>query len=327
MDWLAFKHAFLSHLPVAVGLLLPLALLAAQRPGRGIRAWWTVARYLGWAGLVGLVAALATGYIQMRHLGLLPPHRLLPSLAPSAWGPLTWHLGLALAAFLVGAAALWAMTRPRKEYQSLGLLSLGLGLVWSVLLVMAGDSGHSLAHAKAPALSAPQAALPAAAAAAAAVAPVPVRPPTGPVTPEPSVLARALDFAALEPLHPDPVKSVAHGGRWVRSWANAEAASAYRVGAPLPQGSLVVLSSVEDRWGRPGPEVGPLYVLEMKASGPALSFYWARIPEVRRKDFDGEARAWWPSGHPRLEGCLTCHPNGMVDIARRSRWRPARNAG
>ena len=323
MDWLAFKHAFLSHLPVAIGLLLPLALVAAQRPGRGIRAWWTVARYLGWAGVVGLLAALATGYLQMRHLGLLPPHRLLPSLAPAAWGPLTWHLSLALLGFLMGVAALWAMTRPRKEYQSLGLLSLLLGLLWSVLLVMAGDSGHSLAHAKARLVPPPQAALPA------VVAPVPVavRPPTAPAASEASVLARALDYAALEPLHPDPVKSVAHGGRWVRSWVSAEAAGAYRVGAPLPTGAFVVLSSVEDRWGRPGPEVGPLYVLEMKASGPALSFYWARIPEVRRKDYDGEARAWWPSGHPRLESCLSCHANGMVDIARRSRWRPARNAG
>ena len=324
MDWLAFKHAFLSHLPVAIGLLLPLALVAAQRPGRGIRAWWTVARYLGWAGVVGLLASLATGYIQMRHLGLLPPHRLLPSLAPAAWGPLSWHLSLALLGLLIGVAALWAMTRPRKEYQSLGLLSLLLGLLWSVILVMAGDSGHSLAHAKARVVSSPQAAPPA------VVAPVPVavRPPTAPAAPEASVLARALDFAALEPLHPDPVKSVAHGGRWVRSWVNAEAAGAYRVGAPLPTGAFVVLSSVEDRWGRPGPEVGPLYILEMKASGPALSFYWARIPEARRKDFEGEARAWWPSGHPRLESCLSCHAGGgMADPARRSRWRPARSAG
>lgn len=322
MDWLAFKHAFLSHLPVAVGLLLPWALVAAQRPGRGIRAWWTVARYLGWTGLAGLLASLTTGYIQLRHLGLLPPNRLLPSLAPSAWGPLSWHLTLALASFLVGAIALWAMTRPRKDYQSLGLLSLGLGLLWSGLLVMAGDAGHSLAHAKAPVLPAAAVALPA------AQVPVPVRTPAGPVVSEASVLARALDFAALEPLHPDPVKSAAHGGRWVRSWANAEAAGAYRVGAPLPPGAFLVLSSVEDRWGRPGPEVGPLYVLEMKATGPALSFYWARIPEARRKDFDGEARAWWPSGHPRLETCFSCHAGGgMADPARRSRWRPARNAG
>ena len=322
MDWLANKHAFFSHLPVAVGLLLPLALVAAQRPGRGIRPWWTVVRYVGLMGLLVLLAALATGYLQMRHLGLLPPHRFLPSLAPGTWSPLSWHFALAVACFLVGAVALWAMNRPRKDYQSLGLLSLALGLVWCALLVLAGDSGHSLAHAKDRVLPAPVASLPAAA------APVPVRPPAGPIPPEVPVLSRALDHAALEPIHPDPVKSVAHGGRWVRAWANAEAAGAYRVGAPLPQGAFVVLSSMEDRWGRPGPEVGPLYVLEMKASGPALSFYWARIPEARRKDFEGEARAWWPSGHPRLESCLSCHPgNGMADPARRSRWRPARNAG
>lgn len=324
MDWLAFKHAFLSHLPVAVGLLLPWALVAAQRPGRGIRPWWTVARYLGWTGLLGLLGSLTTGYLQLRHLGLLPPHRLLPSLAPSAWSPLSWHLSVVLAGLLVGAAALWAMTRPRKDHQSLGLLSLVLGLAWCALLVVAGDSGHSLAHPKGLLPVAPLPAKPAAS----GPLPPPVPVPSRTAAPEPAVLSRALDFAALEPLHPDPVKSVAHGGRWVRSWVNAEAAGAYRVGAPLPMGAFVVMSSMEDRWGRPGPEVGPLYILELKASGPALSFYWARIPEARRKDFEGEARAWWPSGHPRLETCLSCHAGGgMADPARRSRGRPARNAG
>ena len=67
MDWIALKHALLSHLPVATGLLLPIALMASQRPGRGIRPWWTVARYLGWAGIIGTFAAVVSGKSSVRN--------------------------------------------------------------------------------------------------------------------------------------------------------------------------------------------------------------------------------------------------------------------
>ena len=78
MEWFALQHALLSHLPVATGLLLPWALLAAQRRGRGIRSWWTVARYLGWAGILGTVGAFLSGFASGRLSALIPPHRLLP---------------------------------------------------------------------------------------------------------------------------------------------------------------------------------------------------------------------------------------------------------
>jgi hypothetical protein len=132
---------------------------------------------------------------------------------------------------------------------------------------------------------------------------------------------RALDHASLEPIHLQPVKSPAHGGRWIRVWANPEAATAYRSGQPLPSGSFVVLSTVEDRWGRPGAEIGPLYALEMKASGPSLTFYWPRLPMERRQEFGGDSRAYWRGNDPHLNGCRACHAGGMADPAQRSRWR------
>jgi hypothetical protein len=142
--------------------------------------------------------------------------------------------------------------------------------------------------------------------------------------PESVLPVRALDYASLESIHPDPVKSLAHGGRWIRAWASPEAAAAYRTGQALPQGALVVLSSAEERWGRPGPEVGPIYALEMKASGPELTFYWSRIPMARRPEFGGDSRAYWRGNDTHLEACRACHAAGMADPAQRSHWRPKR---
>lgn len=313
MDWIALKHALLSHLPVATGLLLPWALLASQRAGRGIRPWWTVARYLGWVGLLGLVAVLASGLAAGRLHGLISAGHLIPrpAMGPGPDALLFRHALSAAVAALFAVPAIWAMNRARKDHQSLGLLALMLGLGWSAALLMAGHSGYALAH--------PNRVLP---------APVPlvkaVEPPPPPVDPEAQAPLRALDYAALEPLHAEPVKSPAHGGRWIRAWANPAAAVAYRAGQPLPAGSMVVLSSLEDRWGRPGTEAGPLYALDMTGDGPSLTFYWPRVPLDRRRDTGGEARAYWRGADAHLEACRACHAGGMAEPAQRSRWRVPR---
>lgn len=326
MDWIALKHALLSHLPVAAGLLLPWPLIAAQRPGRGIRPWWTVSRYLGWTGLLGTLGAFASGFASGRFLGLIPAHRLLP-LPASGASPealLYRHAAYAAGSLLLGIAAVWAMNRGRKDHQSLGFLTLVLGLGWSALLLLAGEGGYRLAHGHAPA--------PVLAPAVEVKPPTPAAPvnsapsslPPAEADPESKAPVRALDYASLEPIQPDAVKSPAHGGRWIRTWVSPEAAAAYRAGQPLPQGALVVLSSVEDRWGRPGPDAGPLYALEMKAAGPALTFYWARIPMERRKEFGGESKAYWRGGDSHLESCRSCHGAGMAEASQRSRWRAKR---
>jgi hypothetical protein len=315
MDWIALKHALLSHLPVATGLLLPVALLAAQRPGRGIRPWWTVSRFLGWAGLLGILGAYVSGLASGRFLGFIPAHRLLPQ---PAWGPgadalLFRHALLGGVSLLVAVGALWAMNRPRKDHQSIGFLALLLGLIWSAALLLAGESGYRLAHGLRV--------RPGGQAVAPAVAPAPIQAPQAEPDPESKAPVRALDHATLEPIHLESVKSPAHGGRWIRAWASPDAAAAYRSGQPLPLGAFVVLSTVEDRWGRPGLEAGPLYALEMKAAGPSLTFYWPRVPMERRREFGGDSRAYWRGNDVHLNACRTCHATGMADPAQRSRWR------
>ena len=118
MEWIALQHALLSHLPVATGLLLPWALLASQRPGRGIRPWWTVARYLGWAGILGTLGAFLSGFAKGRVSALPPVQHLLTALFSGSSGAdvlLFRHLVLGVASLLVGIAALWAMNRHRKD--------------------------------------------------------------------------------------------------------------------------------------------------------------------------------------------------------------------
>jgi hypothetical protein len=315
MEWMALKHALLSHLPVATGLLLPWALFASQRAGRGIRPWWTVCRYLGWVGLLGLIAALISGPAAGRLHGLIPAARIfpLPASGHGADALLFRHAVIATGAALFAVPALWAMNRARKDHQSLGLLALLLGLVWSALLLATGYSGYSLAHPARPASILP------------ALVKT-IEAPAPPVDPEAQAPLRALDYAALEALHAEPVKSPAHGGRWIRAWANPVAASAYRAGRALPPGALVVLSSLEDRWGRPGTEAGPLYALEMKGESPALTFYWPQVPVDRRQETGGETRAYWRGQDAHLEACRTCHAGGMADPAQRSRWRVPRKA-
>src|ERR1035438_5979168 len=111
MEWIALQHALLSHLTVATGLLLPWALLAAQRRGRGTRPWWTGGRELGRAGLLGTLGAFLSGFASGRHSALIPPHRLLPvSFFGSGLEVLLFrHALLGGVSLLVGAAALWAM--------------------------------------------------------------------------------------------------------------------------------------------------------------------------------------------------------------------------
>jgi hypothetical protein len=314
MDWIALKHALLSHLPVATGLLLPWALLASQRRGRGIRPWWMVCRYLGWWGLLGIIGAVVSGFAAARHLELIPAHRLLPMPA-TGQGPealLFRHALLAGGAVLLTAGAVWSMNRARKDHESLGLLALALGLAWSALLLLAGESGFRLAHHVRVQVAAPLS-LPAAAV---------VRPVAQDL--EAAAPLRALDYAALEAIQAEPVKSPAHGGRWIRAWASPEAAAAYRAGQTLPQGALVVLSSLEDRWGRPGPDAGPLYALEMKPAGPAFTFYWPRVPLELRRHYGGDSRVYWRGGDAHLDTCRTCHAAGMANPAQRSRWRAKR---
>jgi hypothetical protein len=81
------------------------------------------------------------------------------------------------------------------------------------------------------------------------------------------------------------------------------------------------MSTMEDRWGRPGHDQGPLYALEMKPGGkPSFTFYWARVPEARRNETRGLDRAYWRGDDENLKDCLACHAGGIAPLKDRSKW-------
>ncbi len=81
------------------------------------------------------------------------------------------------------------------------------------------------------------------------------------------------------------------------------------------------MSTLEDRWGRPGFEQGPLYALETGADGkPRLTFYWPQVPEARRTETQGAASAYWRGDDARLASCASCHAEGAAPRKDRSVW-------
>lgn len=321
LDWIALKHPFLIHVPVAAGLLLPFALLAAQRPGRGIKPWWTVCRYLAWTAILGCLLGALSGYLWARQLGMIQPGAYLVQVLPgnALQELMRRHQLFALTALPWGLLTLLSLYRRRQEHQGLGLLPFFLGSLWCVSLLGAGYYGGLMTHPPRPAAPlADDATKP----------PPPLEPgmvARAQADPEEDAPTRALDYLSLEPMHADPVKSPQHGGRWIRVWATPSASEAYQEGRPIPPGSYVVMSSHEDRFGRPSPEAGPLYMIEMGADKkPSLTFYWPRVPEAKRTEANGQSRAYWRGEDPNLKGCLFCHANGTEEKDQRSTlaWRP-----
>ena len=315
LEYLALKHPILVHLPVAVALLLPLALLAAQRPGRGIKPWWVTCRYLVWAGLLGITFAMVSGLLWARHLSLIPPGKYL---APHLLKPTTeqwlqvaiWkHQMAALTSAVLGVLTLLAVYRRRLEHQGLGFLSLFFGLLWSGALLTAGFYGGKMTHPASSSTLSPG--TPTAA--------------VEPADPEADAPLRALDYESLEPIQTEPVRSTTHGNRWIRVWVTASGSDAYREGKPLPAGAYAVMTSLEDRWGRPSFESGPLYMLETLADGkPSLTYYWPRVPEAKRGETGGQASVYWRGKNPSLETCMGCHFKGQAPKDERSTWRMPR---
>ena len=319
MAWIANKHTLLVHLPMAAVLMIPVPILAAQRGGRGIRPWWVTCRYLGWAGVLGSVAAILSGFFLGRAHGYALLGAFWEPTAQAGNNLLRFHAASGAASLLLGVACLRSLYRTRQEHQGIGLLPLLLGLLWGAG-VLATSTTAGLLAGHGPALSP----LPAAPSPSPSPAPslrVPVRPAQaeqGSGTLPPS---RILDYASLRPMHLEPVKSMAHGNRWIRVWVTPAAAQAYQAGLPLPQGALAVLSTVEDRWGRPGYEVGPVYALEMSGEGkPSFSFYWAQVPELHRGENNGAERVYWRNDDPGLKACVVCHEHGIAPLKDRSRF-------
>jgi len=305
MDWIALKHGLFVHVPFAAAVLLPVALIAAQRPGRGIKPWWITCRYVAWAGVLGVASAVLTGYGMAWHSKRLPAGLFLAegSLADPTLFQL--HQWSAVASLLLGIVTLRALHRRREDHQGIGVLGLFLGLLFAGITLAAGYFGTLLAHPPVPKPKVSDAKVAA------------VKPPD----PEANAPLRALDYLRLTPMHVEPVRSSPHGNRWIRVWVSPEAESAYREGGTLPVGTLVVMSTIEDRWGRPGHDPGPLYALAMQPGGkPSLTFYWPRVPEARRNETRGLERVDWRGEDEPLKGCLACHAGGAAPAKDRSKW-------
>ncbi|HWQ11050.1 MAG TPA: hypothetical protein VN436_18145 [Holophaga sp.] len=304
MDWTALKHALAVHVPITAALLMPVALIAAQRPGRGIKPWWITCRYVAWTGVVVGALAAGTGFWEARSAGLLAEGTWISRGALRTPTPFQFHQWTALASLGLGLLMLRALHRKRQEHQGIGFLGLFLGLLWAATTLAAAYSGTLLRQAPSLALLAK-------------AGKVQQDQPAG----TPGIPSRILDYGGLIPIQLEPVKSVPHGGRWIRVWVTPAAEVAYREGQTLPEGALVVMSTVEDRWGRPGYELGPLYAMEVQPGGkPSFTFYWPRVPEARRNETRGAARAYWHGEDGNLKACMTCHAGGTAPVGERSRW-------
>ena len=308
MDWITHNHSVFVHVPVAVAVLIPLALVSAQRAGRGIRPWWVTCRYLAWAGVLFSGVAVVSGFLLSKKLNLLAPGQFLAPREVGEAAVFRLHQMFGAAALLLGLLTLKAVFRRREEHQGIGFLALLTGLLWAAAILGATWHGRRLVRPSAPApVSGPAKVEPPA-----EVAPA--------VDSEAKAPLRALDYLSLVPMHTEPVRNPLHGNRWVRVWVTPGAEEAYRAGQKLPEGSLLVMSTVEDRWGRPGQDSGPLYALETKQGQPYFTFYWPQVPAAKRGEVGGAARAYWRGDDANLAACLTCHSQGLAPRRDRSSW-------
>ena len=243
MDWIAQKHGLFVHLPFAAALLLPVALIAAQRAGRGIKPWWVTCRYMAWAGVLGVAAAVLSGFGAAQLSKRLPAGIFLAkgSLADPTLFQL--HQWGAAASLLLGILTLRALHRKREDHQGIGVLGLFLGLLFTGATVAAGYLGTQLAHPP------PQKPKPAEAKAAV------VKPPD----PEANAPLRALDYLRLVPMHGEPVRSVS-------PWKPLDPRLGQPGGGERLPGGRVLAGGVPGRHEHHG---GPLGQTRSR-SGPAL---------------------------------------------------------
>jgi hypothetical protein len=303
LGWMADQHVWVASFALVAGLLLPFPLLAARRPGRGIRPWWTTCRYLIWMGLIASALSVATGQFLGNKLGFFNGEWILRS----EWSDIRFHQYFGGATVFFGFLCIRSAYIRRKEHQGLSKYALLTGLLWAVAAGGAGYYGIKLSRIhKDGSLAANQA----------QTGNTPIE------TESQNDLLRILDYPSLVPMHSAPVRSPAHKNRWIRVWVSANAAESYSQGATLPEGTLVVMNSVEDRWGRITYDIGPLYSLEVLPGGEhRLGMHWSYVPEAKRDEVGGLKSVSWTTPNENLTGCLECHADGMASPRSRSRTR------
>lgn len=314
IEFIAREHPAWVHVPLGMVVGLPLAMLGSFLPKHAHR-WTTTAFFMAAVGLAGSLVALVSGLIWARQINLLPPSGYFPVLTSSTQvlqRMMQLHEIAALAGVVVGSAVLWLLWgrwRPlhistedtaihvhrqlgrRWWERGVGAPALLLSLLWLAAWGVCGRLGGIMVFGNEEINKAAAAAEKAKKQDAEADLPI-----------------RALDYAGLEPTADKPIRSAAHGGRWIRTWVTASGIDAYKAGKALPPGSYVVLSSAEDEKGRPSYDPGPLFMKEVLGDGRvAFSFYWARVPEKLRSQTGGEDSVYWRSPSDKVAACAKCH--------------------
>jgi hypothetical protein len=117
------------------------------------------------------------------------------------------------------------------------------------------------------------------------------------------------DFATFTKLTDKPFQSLDHGNRWVDVYVNAIGVAAYDGAAPIPEGTIIVKTSVEDEGGRPGTRPGPIYVMQKRAAGyaPDEDNWWYAIHWAEPDDPKYGGPIYWRGKSPRVDYCAACH--------------------
>ncbi|MEZ4366219.1 MAG: hypothetical protein R2939_08005 [Kofleriaceae bacterium] len=111
-----------------------------------------------------------------------------------------------------------------------------------------------------------------------------------------------------------PFLSAAHGHRWVEVYVDPpSAAELYITGAPIPEGTIVVKTSVEDDDGQPGTFPGPVFVMQKLAEDADpergdwfYAIHWAD-PTPRQREVLG-GPIYWRGTSPKVDYCFdACH--------------------
>lgn len=116
------------------------------------------------------------------------------------------------------------------------------------------------------------------------------------------------DYATYTKLTDEPFLSLDHGNRWVDVYVNEVGRTAYDSSAAIPEGTIVVKTSMLDDNGRPGTRPGPIYVMQKRAPGYApderdwwFAIHWASPDDPK----DGPI--YWRGKSPRVDYCNACH--------------------
>jgi len=284
--FLGSLHPPLVHFAVACPILAFLALVSQIF---WKKSWLSQAAAALWIlGFLASLAALLTGHLFSIHLGMVSEWSPLPP-ETAMKGVLRDHALLGTLSTLLSFAALWAAGRTLREKPLPRKLQLTLGFLLAVLFALTGHEGGEMVYESVEPSRA-----------------------TG-SAPASDLIRLAGGYRQnLVKMNSKPWNSRTHGHRWVNTYVSKEAVETYKNSNPLPEGSLVVKESFEDRNGKASDVPGPLYVMQKgkvsdspETGGWRYALSWEN-PVLGNVEKISEPVTWL-SGDPHLNSCVKCH--------------------